>query len=176
MVDSRPAQRCDFTALACVQRFRSSGRTWDADIISTAPCIWLHLSPSRRLKSTGFWTFLGDPFGKSSRIQRYLVRQWIHVRVSSRGCGRLCLATETGTHSANVQFSGACLLGSTRAAGHGDLSFSSSSRFSCPEDGDFASFLRHFSHSVHKDVECQGGGDARSLTPRRSATLLRRFH
>ena len=35
------------------------------------------------------------------RRERCLVRQWIHVRVSSRGCGRLCLATETGTHSAN---------------------------------------------------------------------------
>ena len=26
--------------------------------------------------------------------------------------------------------------------------------------------LRHFSHSVQGDVECQGGGVARSLTPR----------
>ena len=41
--------------------------------------------------------FLGDPFRKRSRIQRYLVRQWIHV-ASVYG---LCLATETGTHSAN---------------------------------------------------------------------------
>ena len=30
-------------------------------------------------------SFLGDPFRKRFRIQRYLVRQWIHVCVSSRG-------------------------------------------------------------------------------------------
>ena len=30
-------------------------------------------------------SFLGDPFQKRSRIQRYLVRQWTHVCVSSRG-------------------------------------------------------------------------------------------
>ena len=33
-------------------------------------------------------SFLGDPFWNRSRIQRYLVSQWIHVRVSSRGSGR----------------------------------------------------------------------------------------
>ena len=38
-----------------------------------------------------------------SRIQRYLVRQWILV-ASVYG---LCLATETGTHSATVQSSAA---------------------------------------------------------------------
>ena len=39
--------------------------------------------------------------------------------------------------------------------------------------GSFASFLMHFLHSVQGDVECQGGGDAGSLTPRCSATPIR---
>ena len=34
-------------------------------------------------------------------IQRLLARQWIHVCVSVRVGGRLCLATDIGTHSAN---------------------------------------------------------------------------
>ena len=62
-----------------------------------APRFWQPLFPSRRLKSTGVRSFLGDPFRKRSRILRYLVQQWMHV-ASVHG---LCLATETGTHSAN---------------------------------------------------------------------------
>ena len=37
--------------------------------------------------------------------------------------------------------------------------------------GGFCPFYGHFSASVLSDVEAQGGGDARSLTPRCSATL-----
>ena len=47
---------------------------------------------------------------------------------------------------------------------------SSTSRSSASE-GYFAAVLQHFSASVHLDVEAQGGGDAGSLTPGRSATL-----
>ena len=36
------------------------------------------------LRSTGFWTFLGDDIRKRSRIQRLLVQHWIHVYVSLR--------------------------------------------------------------------------------------------
>ena len=39
--------------------------------------------------------------------------------------------------------------------------------------GAFAAVLQHFSASVHLDVEAQGGGDARSLTPGCSATPIR---
>ena len=60
----------------------------------------LRAGQSRRLKSSGSGIFWEIPLRKFSRIQRYLVRQWIHVRVSSRGCGRLCLATETGANCA----------------------------------------------------------------------------
>ena len=42
-------------------------------------------------------------------------------------------------------------------------------RCSRSEEWVFAVGIRHFSHSVHLDVECQGGGDAGSLTPRCSA-------
>ena len=37
----------------------------------------------------------------------------------------------------------------------------------------FCCILRHFSASVHLDVEAQGGGDAGSLTLRRSVTPIR---
>ena len=40
----------------------------------------------------------------------------------------------------------------------------------------FSAVLQHFSASVHLDVEAQGGGDARSLTPRRSVTPTRRIY
>ena len=75
-------------------------RTWHADIIFPAPCIWHLLVPSCRLKSTrrGFSVTF---FQKCYRVLRCLARQRIHVCVSVRVCGRLCLATETGTHRAN---------------------------------------------------------------------------
>ena len=65
-----------------------------------APCTWHLLVASRRLKSTrrGFSVRF---FQKCSGFLHCLARQWIHVCVSIRVCGRLCLATETGTHSAN---------------------------------------------------------------------------
>ena len=84
-------------------------RTWHADIISTASCIWQPSVPSCRLKSTRRG-YLGRYFQKCSRILRCLARQWIHVCVSARVCGCLCLPTETGTHSANCACSSLWML------------------------------------------------------------------
>ena len=67
---------------------------------------------------------------------------------SSRRLRTSLRATETVAHSAAVH------------GGGGD-------------EGKFAAILQHFSASVHLDVEAQGGGDAASLTPGRSATPSR---
>ena len=93
-------------------------RAWQVDIVSPAPCTWHLLVPSRRPKST-IRGFSGRFFQKCSPILRCLARQRIHVCVSVRVCGRLCLATETGTHSANcagssfMDVGGCAILGST---------------------------------------------------------------
>ena len=104
---------------------------------------------TRRLSSEKIWIFLE----MTSIFVLCFGSQWIQVHTSVNG----------GTWKNFLYFLSAGGIPTLRSTLVGLL---------LVRDGRFAAEMQHFSDSVPLDVESQGGGDAGSLTPRCSATLI----